>query len=348
MYRLYRHGLLMALGFGALTAGAVAQDTPPTTTEREFSKVGAGTGSFLTMPVGARAVALGSGFAGVADDPTALYWNPAGITQAQGTSGAYSYGALFAGMSHNFAGAAFPVGDAYKVGVSAVTFTSGDIEETTMFDQDGTGGRYSATDLAFGLTFAGQLTDQFSFGVTGKFVNLGIANVSASGVAFDVGTLYKPGLLGLRIGFAVNNLSAPVKYTGSQITIRGNVDPVTGNQAPDVELEAIEASLPLIFRAGLSSDVLEGDPENQLLLATEFSTSSEAPEHVSVGAEYVWNNLVAARVGVLLGSPDAYNISGGIGLRYDIGSFYGSLDYGIKPHSTLGLINQITASVRFQ
>jgi hypothetical protein len=348
MHRLYKFSLLAALCFGVLTSGATAQENPFGEQEHEFSKIGAGTGTFLNMPVGARALSLGSGFAGVADDPSALYWNPAGIMQVEGASGSYSYTSLFAGMSHNFASATFPVGEGYKVGLSAIAFSSGEIEETTMFQQEGTGARYTATDLAFGLSFAGQLTDQFAFGVTGKFVNLGIANVSANGVAFDVGTMYRPGLLGLRIGFSVSNLSAPLKYTGSDLTHRGQVDPVTGNQAADVQLEAIEASLPLIFRAGVSSNVLEGDDMNQLLLSTEFSTSSAAPEHVAVGAEYVWNNLVAARLGVQVGSPDAYNITGGVGLKYETGSFYGTLDYGIKPHQTLGLINQITASVRFQ
>ncbi|MBL7989061.1 MAG: PorV/PorQ family protein [Chlorobi bacterium] len=348
MKQAYRLCILAAIAGGIFASTAVAQDNTGVLTTKEVSKIGAGTGVMLTLPVGARAIGMGGGFTGIADDPTALYWNPAGITLSPGASAAYSFGSLFAGTTHNFAGVTFPLGENYKGGISANAYSSGDIDETTIFQQEGTGGRYSATDLAFGISFAGQLTDQFSFGVTGKLVNLGIANVSASGIAFDVGTMYKPGILGMRLGFGVQNLSSPIKYTGSQLTSRGQVDPVTGNQSPDVQLEALEASLPLTFRAGVSSDILEGDEMNSLLAALEFNTSSASSEHVSIGAEYVWNNFLAARVGMLVGSPDAYNISGGVGLKYESGSFLGQIDYGIRPHSTLGLINTVTASVRFQ
>ncbi|MCC7436961.1 MAG: PorV/PorQ family protein [Armatimonadetes bacterium] len=348
MKQAYRICILAAIAGGIFAGTAAAQDNPVVLTTKEVSKIGAGTGVMLTLPVGARAIGIGGGFTGVADDPTALYWNPAGITLSPGASAAYSFGSLFAGTTHNFAGVTFPLGEKYKGGISANAYSSGDIDETTLFQQEGTGGRYSATDLALGLSFAGQLTDQFSFGVTGKLVNLGIANVSASGMAFDIGTMYKPGILGMRLGFAVQNLSAAIKYTGSQLTQRGQIDPVSGNQSPDIQLEALEASLPLTFRAGISSDILEGDEMNSLLAALEFNTSSSASEHVSIGAEYVWNNFLAARVGMLVGSPDEYNISGGVGLKYESGSFLGQIDYGIRPHSTLGLINTVTASVRFQ
>src|SRR5687768_12865197 len=35
--------------------------------------------AFLTLPAGARAAALGGAFTSVADDPSAVFWNPAGI-----------------------------------------------------------------------------------------------------------------------------------------------------------------------------------------------------------------------------------------------------------------------------
>lgn len=38
-------------------------------------------GSDLGMGIGARAIALGGAFVAIADDPSALFWNPAGLTQ---------------------------------------------------------------------------------------------------------------------------------------------------------------------------------------------------------------------------------------------------------------------------
>lgn len=349
MKRIYSFGLALSLALASTGAFAQEQDNPLAAADDPvFSKVGVGTGLFLTLPVGARATAMGSGFAGVADDASALYWNPAGIVTAPGANFSGSYTAMFAGISHNFAGAIFPIGESYKAGISATTLSSGDIEVTDLFNQEGTGAYYSATDLAFGVSIAGRLTDQFSFGATGKIVNMSIGDVSASGVAFDLGTMYDPGILGLTIGFAVQNLSAPMEYTGPALVARGRTNSVTGNRDPDTELKVNSVSLPLIFRAGVAADIIDDNPNHFLQANTEFSTTSNAPEHLSVGAEYVWKNLLAARVGYQIGSSDAFGLSGGVGVIYDSGPFYAMLDYAIRPHSTMGLVNMITATVRIR
>src|SRR5690606_34848842 len=111
MRMLYGIGAAAVLCFGALTSSLTAQENAsPNEREREFSKIGAGLGNFLNIPVGARAIGMGGGFVGVANDPTALYWNPAGIMQVQGASASYGFMSMFAGISHNFAGVSFPVG----------------------------------------------------------------------------------------------------------------------------------------------------------------------------------------------------------------------------------------------
>ena len=43
--------------------------------------VGEAGAQFLKIGVGARACAMGEAFVAVADDPTAIYWNPAGLRQ---------------------------------------------------------------------------------------------------------------------------------------------------------------------------------------------------------------------------------------------------------------------------
>jgi hypothetical protein len=160
--------------------------------------------------------------------------------------------------------------------------------------------------------------------------------------------MYKPGILGMRIGFAVQNLSAPLRYSGPRLEQTGNIDPVTGNKNADAQMQATDASLPLIFRAGLSTDVLEGNENHSLLVATEFATNSAAPETVSLGAEYVWRHLLAARAGYQFGSPDAFGFAGGVGVNYQVGGFTGAIDYALRVHNTMGLVHQITASVRFE
>ncbi len=42
-------------------------------------------GSDLGMGIGARAISMGGAFVSVADDPSAVFWNPAGLTELSGT-----------------------------------------------------------------------------------------------------------------------------------------------------------------------------------------------------------------------------------------------------------------------
>src|SRR5437762_4483401 len=46
-------------------------------------RAGTSSGSFLKIGVGARAAALGEAFVAVANDPSAIYWNPAGLASMQ-------------------------------------------------------------------------------------------------------------------------------------------------------------------------------------------------------------------------------------------------------------------------
>ena len=68
-------GLTLAL---ALVATAVA----PTAA---FAATGETGFAFLKLGVGARAMGMGSAYVAIADDPTALYWNPAGLASVTKT-----------------------------------------------------------------------------------------------------------------------------------------------------------------------------------------------------------------------------------------------------------------------
>src|SRR5215468_8588160 len=46
-----------------------------------FEKVGTFDGQFLKIGIGARAAGMGGAFVAVADDPSAVFWNPAGLAR---------------------------------------------------------------------------------------------------------------------------------------------------------------------------------------------------------------------------------------------------------------------------
>jgi len=61
------------------------------------------TGDFLTVGVGARALALGEAYASIADDATAIYWNPAGLGQVDRVEIAFMHAIRPSGLgSYNY------------------------------------------------------------------------------------------------------------------------------------------------------------------------------------------------------------------------------------------------------
>ena len=310
-----------------------------------FTKVGADGGQFLKIGVGARGTGMAGAFSGLVDDLTALHFNPAGIGKLEGVSANFSHTAWFGGFAHNFAAVAFPLSDQYKVAVSFVNFTTGDIEETTLLQDDGTGRNYSVDDVSMQLTFAGQLTDQFTFGITAKYVNLGFADVASSGIAVDVGTQYDTGIEGIRFGFSVHNLGTDHAYEGEGLADRKARNDLANSLPNDLQYTAFRFSLPLTFRVGFAKEVISSDM-NRLDVAFDFIASSDVPEQYVLGLEYVWNDFVYVRGGYLLGH-DQLGLAGGLGLNYNSGGFNGSLDYSINPTADIGLINRFTVGLDF-
>src|SRR6185369_10023297 len=70
----------IALAVSAVLALAGGAATPA---RAQFAlgeqRAGTSSGTFLKIGVGARATGLGESFVAVANDPSAIYWNPAGL-----------------------------------------------------------------------------------------------------------------------------------------------------------------------------------------------------------------------------------------------------------------------------
>lgn len=336
--------LVSALCAVSVLGWGTAHAQTSSTAANEQTKVGSAGGQFLKIGVGARATGMGGAYSGLSNDITSIYWNSAGIADVDGISANFSYTQWFAGLSHNFIAASMPVGEQYRAAISITSFTSGDIDVTTLQNPDGTGTKYSLSDIAIGLTFGGKLTDQFSFGVTGKYVQQSFSNVSSSGVLFDIGTIYRTDLQGLRIGFSINNLGSEFRYSGQDLVAK--VEPTTGlGQRPtETELLAKTYAMPLSFRAGVAFDVIEKDDDNALVVAGDFETLADSPEQYAIGAEYTWRNFVSLRAGYRAGQ-EQLGVAAGVGLKYEGGGFKGSLDYSLNPTKNFGLLNRLSINI---
>lgn len=314
-------------------------------TAGEFSKVGGAGGQFLKIGVGARATSMAGAYGSVVNDLSSVHWNPAGLAKIKTMSAEFSYNQWFATYSHNFGALAMPVGPEFTAAVSVVSLNSGDIPVTTIERPGGTGSNYRVQDLALALSFAGYLTDQFSFGITAKMVNNSFASVSSSGLAFDIGTLFDTQFMGIKLGFSIHNLGMTQSFSGSDLLTNRKLWEAMNSAPLDANYNSFEYSLPLIFRAGISSEVYKDD-EHAVLGAFDFTTFSDVPEQFAIGAEYVWKDLVSLRGGYIVGQ-DQLGLAGGFGIKYDGGVFGGRIDYSINPTKSLGLVNRITIGLNF-
>lgn len=84
--------------------------------------------AFLELGIGARAMAMGEAFVGVANDGTAFYWNPAGISILQRAELAGMYASLFKSLENHFhIGFTRPLYGAGAVSINWVRLTVPDI-----------------------------------------------------------------------------------------------------------------------------------------------------------------------------------------------------------------------------
>ena len=80
-----------------------------------------------------------------------------------------------------------------------------------------------AQQTTFGLAFALNLTDRFSIGFNGKYIQQTIADSYAKGGAIDVGTMFKTPF-GFRLGTTVSNFGPKLKMSGDDLLIAADVN----------------------------------------------------------------------------------------------------------------------------
>ncbi|MCL5992331.1 MAG: PorV/PorQ family protein, partial [Bacteroidetes bacterium] len=305
----------------------------------KYVKVGAAGAQFLKIGIGARANAMGGAYSAVCNDLTSMYWNPAGLADIKAIGANFSYTQWFAGFGLNYGAIALPIGENFTTAFYALSFSSDRIKLTTMDQQNGLGS-YTWSDIAVGATLAGYLTDQFSFGFTFKYIQTAFTGLNASGIAFDIGTMYNTGIQGIKLGFSINNLGTEQKFSGQDLQTTKKLIEQAYASPIDAQYLANSYTIPLAFRAGATTDIIS-DEDNRLLAEIDFIAMSDVSEQFALGAEYTWNNLLSIRGGYLIGQ-DQLGLSGGVGVNYIGGGFKGQIDYSINPTRNFGLVNRIS------
>ena len=296
-------------------------------------RAGTATAEFLKIGVGARATSMGDAFVAVANDASALYWNPAGITQFETNEVEVSHTGWFVDIQHEFIGAVYHLSLDDAVGVSVTSLHMDDMQVTTEFAPQGTGNYFSFGDLAAGLTYSRKLTTQFSFGATVRYVEETMDVVKMRGVVIDFGTYYWTGLGTSRFSAVVTNFGNEMSPSGS-ITLYGGE---TVNQFQ-------EFPPPTNFKFGFAFDPIK-DETNLLTTAIQLNHPNDNSENISLGAEYGWMKTLFLRGGYKFNVEDeSFTVGGGLATTISGISF--NIDYGYAAYTNLGGVHRISMIVK--
>lgn len=162
-------------------------------------------GEFLSLGVGARALGMGGAFVAVADDVTACFWNPSGLSllnQRQlSLMHAETFGSL---LNQDFAAVAYPL--VREEGSSAIAFSlqrlGGGGVKITDLEKEGQAisdtnlvvllREESHADYALFVSYSQQMHPKFFWGANLKLIYRDVVSTSAYGIGADLGVLVKP------------------------------------------------------------------------------------------------------------------------------------------------------------
>lgn len=326
---------------------------------------GAHAAEFLSHGVGARAIGMGSAFVAIADDATATYWNPAGLTNVKKNSFSTMYSDTFRSgdgsffskglVNYNFVNYVHQIEDIGSIGLSWIRLGIDDIPRTTFIDIDNNGNLgdfqdingngikdegepyidrptvadyFSNTDNALLISYARNIHQIVAVGGNVKLLSQSIFNNTGRGFGIDIGLILTP-FDGLRLGTIL------LDATGTQIRWDTADKPVFTRGRRIRFGAGYQFTFPSFGKASVGID-LETDQADY-----EEGTDSGGGTIFRTGVEYWLFNTLALRCGW-----NGQGFSAGSGLQLSVSDMTFFVDYAFNSH-TLGGSQRISVSGQF-
>jgi hypothetical protein len=308
---------------------------------------------FLLIGPNSRFAAMGETGTAIADDATAMHWNPSGLAfQTTGTEVNFTHSPWLAGLGLSDLFYDYLAAKKYMKSINGTVgfdFTYLNIGEVIYMDEFGRGDEsknYKAYEFAIAFAYATKLKENLGAGVTVRFIysrlspnDTKVGNEKGTGVAFttsfDLSALYKfnfgPKLLKnkLALGLNLSNLGPKISYVDAS-----QADPIPTqlrfgiaynlfkNEGNDLTLTA-DFSKILVNRTGSTSDPFY----KALFTSWKGGIIDIGPTiQTSVGVEYWYGSprLIALRAGYFYEDPANGNrkfLTLGAGIRYSLYGF---------------------------
>ena len=319
----------------------------------QITKTGTTAAKFLSIGIGPRANAIGGAFTSIANDASALYWNPAGAASLDQYEAMFTHTSLFNDLdiSLNYAAIVVPTEGWGNFGVSVTSLDYGMMDVTTEYYPEGTGEKFSASSYAFALSYARNVTEDFTAGITIKYIRELIYNSSADGIAFDIGTIFNTPFYGIKFSSIISNYGPKLQMSGEDLLVRHDADPNSNgnNETVDAYYKTDKFELPLKLQIGLSKEIQF--LENQkLTIAVDATHSNDNAEYINVGGELaLFDDLLYFRGGykALFLEDSQEGLTLGVGINYGLEVIYFGFDYAFQKYEFLGNTHSFGVRLRF-
>lgn len=340
MKQLIQVSLVMLVAIAGVAGTAHAQ-----------AKVGTTAAPFLGISVGPRATGMGGAFVASGTDASAMYWNPGALSRSAGSQILGATTDWLVDTKFNWVGFKLALDRDNAIGLSVTQLDYGEDIVTTVSQPEGTGERWTAQDIAVGITYSRNLTDRFSIGGTLKYISQRIWNESATAIAVDLGLMFVTPFDGMRLGMSLSNFGSDMQLQGRDLVRRIDLDPeATGNNNTIVaSLKTDGWELPLFVRAGVAYDVFSSQ-DFLLIAAGDAVLPSDNNLVVNVGGELSFQNMLFVRAGYksLFLADAQEGLTAGIGVLYPIfGSTAASIDFTYQDFGVFDSVTTITFGVTF-
>lgn len=298
-------------------------------------RVGISSFTFLKIGVGARAAAMGEAYGAIADDATALYWNPAAAVVSEKDQILVSHTEWFVDIRHEFGAVLYHLTPEDAVGLSFISLTTDDMPRTTTLMPTGTGETFRFQDLAIGLTYSRKMTNQFSFGVTVRYIREQLAELSMQNAVMDLGAYYFTGFSTTRFAIMLSSFGSATRPEGSVV-----VDGV--GEVNQFE----EFSPPTQFRLAFAMEPILLE-EHRLTTSLQLNHPNDNAENIGIGLEYAWNETVFLRLGYRINVEEQRLPSAGLGVRVPVEFSIIQFDYAVASYNLLGMIHRFSLGASF-
>jgi len=285
--------------------------------------------NLLSQGPGAEGAALGRAAVSVVQDPTSLYWNPAGLTGAGGAvTGEHLF--LYDGARYDFVGLTVPSRfGAFGVGALQL-YRDGIIARSAIDDP---GYSVTASQANYMAGYAKGFGEHWSAGTTFNMLDSNLAGYHDRGMGADAGAHFAAAsddvwLLGRPLwsaGAVVKNLLAP--------KLKLNEDPEV---LPRELRGGLSVSFDGLSRLSLNAGTIHKD---RAMLGVGFSkTLGETELHLGIGASYTLQDVLTLRLAL----DDGFAL--GLGFKTSDGRF--SMDYALEDRP-LAKNHRFTITYRF-